>query len=109
MKDSKEDRPIALSWLLSTITRVEVKEQVNQHTRDNRRINSDENSSEMNTSHGKKWRKNILKPNGNYFILMKSGNFGSLDHYPFVQSTTIGPSNHCSSYHPSTFSNSSGR
>jgi hypothetical protein len=51
---------------------VEVNEQINKCIQDNRRIGVDEPASKM--CHGKKPYQNDLRPNPNYFILMKSGN-----------------------------------
>jgi hypothetical protein len=44
----------------STETCIEVKEQIEQRIRDNRKISSEQTAYEMSISYGKKWHKNAL-------------------------------------------------
>jgi hypothetical protein len=46
-----------------TLMHFEVKEQINEHVLENRRVNTDETASEDSTGHGIKWHKTGLRPN----------------------------------------------
>jgi hypothetical protein len=81
VEESKEQRITVhddSSWRPSTITCVEVKEQVDQRIRNNLRISTDETISNENQS-CRNICKNGLRPKRKQFILLKSRKCGPIE------------------------------